>query len=172
MIQNVKKEFQAKDENYSYAQLCELAQQEEIASLVDCNDARFLAPTSMLDEIQLACEESHQEIPKTAAEFSKVVYQSLANCYKKTKIEIEVMTHQKYSSIHIVGGGSNADYLNELTAKACGCDVYSGPSEATAIGNIMSQMLADHVWENTKEAKKCVYQSFDCQKFECKGEEL
>ena len=67
--------------------------------------------------------------------------------------EIEDVSGQKYDTIHIIGGGANADYLNRLTAKACHRTVIAGPSEATAIGNLAVQMISDSVFENIQEAK-------------------
>ena len=67
----------------------------------------------------------------------------------------------KYDRINIIGGGSNAAYLNELTAKYTGVPVYAGPGEATAIGNILSQMLEEGVFADLKEARDCVASSFD-----------
>ena len=95
-----------------------------------------------------------------------MIYNSLAQCYAQTIREIEEMSEITYESIHVVGGGANAAYLNELTAKATGKTVYAGPSEATAIGNVMAQMIEDDVFENLKAARACVYRSFDIKVFE------
>ena len=70
------------------------------------------------------------------------------------------MTGKKYVSINIVGGGSNADYLNRLTAKASGRIVYTGPSEATAIGNIAVQAIAAGELADLADARKCIFDSF------------
>ena len=75
--------------------------------------------------------------------------------------EIEEITGKKYSTIYVVGGGSNAGYLNELTAKYTGKKVSAGPSEATAIGNVIVQMLHDGVFKDLPEARTCVRESFD-----------
>jgi len=64
-----------------------------------------------------------------------------------------------------VGGGSNAEYLNQLTAKYTGRSVSAGPSEATAIGNIMVQMLHDGVFKDLPEARTCVRDSFDVKMY-------
>ena len=76
-------------------------------------------------------------------EIATVIYTSLAECYAKAAKELEELTGRTYSRIHVVGGGSNAGYLNELTAKATGKEVHAGPGEATAIGNITAQMIKE-----------------------------
>ena len=75
--------------------------------------------------------------------------------------ENEQIEHVTYPCINIVGGGANAAYLNELTAKATGKTVYAGPTEATAIGNIMAQMIAAGELQDLAEARKCVFRSFE-----------
>ena len=158
MIQSVKKEFA---ENLSFAQICEMASKETISSIVDCNDDCFLAPKSMIKAVQDFCRRTGQQVPETVGEISSVIYNSLAKCYGDTVKEIEEITGKKYSTIYVVGGGSNAGYLNELTAKYTGKKVSAGPSEATAIGNVIVQMLHDGVFKDLPEARTCVRESFD-----------
>ena len=158
MIQSVKKEFA---EDLSFAQICEMASKETISSIVDCNDDCFLAPKSMIKAVQVFCRRTGQQVPETVGEISSVIYNSLAKCYGDTVKEIEEITGKKYSTIYVVGGGSNAGYLNELTAKYTGKKVSAGPSEATAIGNVIGQMLHDGVFKDLPEARTCVRESFD-----------
>lgn len=158
MIQSVKKEF---TEDLSFAQICEMASKETIPSIVDCNDDCFLAPKSMIKAVQDFCSRTGQQVPETVGEISSVIYNSLAKCYGDTVQEIEEITEKKYSTIYVVGGGSNAGYLNELTAKYTGKKVSAGPSEATAIGNVIVQMLHDGIFKDLPEARTCVRESFD-----------
>lgn len=163
MIQSVKKEF---TEDLSFAEICEMASKETIASIVDCDDDSFLAPKSMIEAVQKFCRDSDQQVPETVGEIASVIYNSLAKCYGDTVEEIEKITGKKYSTIYVVGGGSNAGYLNELTAKYTGRKVSAGPSEATAIGNVIVQMLHDGVFASLPEARTCVKESFDVKMYE------
>ena len=104
------------------------------------NDECFLSPDNMTEEVKDYCRRTGQKVPETLGEIATVIYTSLAECYAKTAKELEEMTGRTYSRIHIVGGGSNAGYLNELTAKATKKEIHAGPGEATAIGNITAQM--------------------------------
>ncbi|MGN0555519.1 MAG: rhamnulokinase family protein [Candidatus Fimenecus sp.] len=169
MMQSVKKELLENcGEDWSFDDLCRMAKLDSIESVVDCNNTRFLSPPNMMAEIQNHCAQNNQQVPKTAPQFASVIYRSLAFCYAKTKAEIEEITGKQFKSVHIVGGGAKDGYLNDLTAKACGCTVYAGPTEATAIGNLLSQMRADGVFPNIKSARACVFQSFGCQEYKAR----
>lgn len=163
MIQSVKKEF---TEDLSFAEICEMASKETISSIVDCNDDCFLAPESMIEAVQKFCRDTNQQVPETVGEISSVIYNSLAKCYGDTVEEIENITGKNYSTIYVVGGGSNAGYLNELTAKYTGRKVSAGPSEATAIGNIIVQLFHDGMFADLPEARNCVKESFDVKMYE------
>lgn len=165
MIQSVKKELSEKGEDYSFAQLCQMASKESISSLVDCNDSVFLAPDSMIQAVREYCSRKEQQVPNTPGEISAVIYNSLAACYEKTVKELESITGKTYSAIHVVGGGSHAEYLNQLTADATGKTVYAGPGEATAIGNLLAQMLSSHEFNDLKQAREGVYQSFAVKEY-------
>lgn len=163
MINSAKKEIA---DDMSYADICAMASKTTIASIVPANDDRFLAPKNMTEEVKAACRESGQQVPEGIAEVAAVIYHSLAKCYADTVNEIEEITGKNYDCIHIVGGGSNAVYLNELTAKACGKTVYTGPTEATAVGNVAVQMIAAGELADLKSARECIFHSFKINKYE------
>lgn len=171
MIQSVKKELAKEGEDYTFAELCRMASGEKIASIVDCNDSSFLAPESMVRAVRDFCRNSRLEVPQTPGQIAAVIYNSLAACYKDTVKELEAITGKNYSSIHVVGGGSNADYLNRLTADFTGRTVYAGPGEATAIGNLLAQMLAAGTFNGLKSAREAVYESFAIKEYK-PGNEL
>ena len=162
MIQSVRKEL-APDQGFG--EICEAASKTAITSLVDCNADRFLAPENMTEEVQAACRENGEQVPEGIAEVASVIYNSLAKCYAQTIAEIEEMSGVTYDSIHVVGGGANAAYLNELTAKATGKTVYAGPTEATAIGNLTAQIIAAGELANLQEARKCIFDSFEIKTY-------
>ncbi|MGN1084235.1 MAG: rhamnulokinase [Lachnospiraceae bacterium] len=176
MIQNVKKELDAgklgaEFRGMSYAELCGFAEEAEISSLLDCNAPEFLAPESMTDAVCTACKKSGLPVPKTPGEFARVIYRSLAKCYGETVRELEQQTGKTFSRLHIIGGGSNAEYLNRLTAEATGKTVLAGPAEATAVGNLLAQLLAAGEFASLKEARKCVEKSFPLKEYRANREE-
>jgi rhamnulokinase len=164
MIQSVRHEYQ---DVYSFAELCEMAEAcRDFPSRVDVNFEGFLSPENMTEAIRDYCRKSGQPVPETPGEIAAVIYQSLAKSYGETIREIESVTGKTYTAIHIVGGGSNAEYLNRLTAKATGKTVYSGPVEATAIGNVVVQMLKDGEFASLEAARCAIAESFPIRKFE------
>lgn len=166
MIQSVRHEYK---DVYSFAQLCEMAEEcRDFPSRVDVNDERFLAPDSMIEAIRCVCRETGQKVPESVGEIATVIYQSLAESYGETVKEIESITGKSYDSINIVGGGANADYLNQLTADRTGRVVHSGPTEATAIGNLTVQMLKNGEYASLGEARKAIFNSFEIKTFEPK----
>lgn len=165
MIQSVRHEWK---DQYSFAELCQMAEKEKaFPSRVDVNDAGFLAPESMVNAIRIYCERTGQQVPETAGETAAVIYQSLSDCYAETVKELEMLSGTEYDTIHIVGGGSNASYLNQLTAEKSGKTVLAGPGEATAVGNLMAQMLKAGEFQNLREARSCVKESFEISS--CRG---
>ena len=158
MIQSVKKEL---NDKYSFSELCDMAAENaDFPSIVDAIDNRFLAPDNMIDEVKAFCKDTNQDVPETVGEIAAVIYNSLAACYRDCANEIEQFTGKKYPAINIIGGGSNAEYLNKVTAKMSGRTVLAGPSEATAIGNLMAQMLSVNKFNDLKDARDCVIKSF------------
>ncbi len=167
LIQSIRQEFK---HSYSFDELCTLAKLGSyFPSLVDVNDASFLAPKSMIQALQDYCERTNQEKPETECEILACAYHSLAKSYADTVHEIEDITDKKYSRIHIVGGGSKDGYLNKLTADYTGKEVYAGPVEATALGNILVQMLKTKDLAELKEAREIIKRSFDIKKVGSEG---
>jgi len=153
MQQSIKKEL---DKDLSYDALDRLAAQCEIQSVVDVNSPVFVSPLNMTHAIQEECRKTSQEIPQTPGEITAVIYNSLATNYKHAAKEIETITNETFDSFYIIGGGSLATRLNELTARYTGKAVITGQSEATAIGNVMAQMIADKVFVDLKEARDAI----------------
>jgi len=162
MIQSVRNEL---PEKLSFEQLSLAGRQSKIKSVLNCNDSRFLAPDSMIRVIKEYCREENQEVPETTGDLAAVIYKSLAAYYKRTYEELSLLTGKNFDCLQIVGGGCQNEYLNQLTADALGIPVLAGPVEATAIGNIMAQMIQDKVFRSLKEARLCVNASFAIKSF-------
>ena len=163
MIQSVRKELPVK---YSYAELCKMAEEvSDFPTVIDVNDQSFLSPDSMIEAIQEYCRKHDQAVPETPGELAAVIYQNLARSYGETVWEIEELTGKTYDKIHVVGGGSNADYLNELTAWYTKKEVLAGPGEATALGNLAAQMIAAGELKDIWDARVCIRNSFEIRSF-------
>lgn len=174
MIQSVRRELNgvayvagketrtASEKQWSYADLeAEARACESFAGRVDANDDRFLAPAGMVEEVKAACADRGCPVPQTVGEVMACIYHSLADCYADAIRELQSLTGNVYTAIHIVGGGSKDGYLNELTAKAASLPVYAGPAEGTALGNLMVQMIRAGDFADLAEARAAVRNSFD-----------
>ena len=167
MIQSARREWKAEGKSYSFAELCDEARKcDDFPSRVPVEDNRFLAPAHMITEVQNACRESGQPVPETVGEVSAVIYHSLADCYARAMAQMEAITGERFAELCIVGGGSQADYLNELSAKATGRTVLAGPSEATAIGNLAVQMIASGELSDLLDARRVIKKSFAVKRIE------
>ena len=165
MIQSIRRELYAQGKQYDFPDLIAMAKEaDEFSSIVDVNDAGFLAPESMIQAIQEYCRKSGQMIPDTIGEVLSCVYHSLAKSYGETVQEIESITKRTFSRLYIVGGGCQDQYLNQLTKKATKKEVFAGPVEGTAIGNLMAQMLRSQEFSSLEEARGCVGRSFAIKK--------
>lgn len=163
MIQEVKREF---NDQYSFAQFAEMAEAEhEFYSTVHVDDDRFLKPDNMVKEIQLYCQETNQAIPYTPGEIAKCVFDSLAISYQQAIGEIEEIYEKEFPKINIIGGGSKNEMLNQLIANTTGKEVIAGPSEATAIGNLVAQLIALNKIGGIQEARSIIKTSFELNKF-------
>ncbi len=154
MIQSVRRELGGQ---YGFGELSAMARAfGEPECRVNVNDDAFLAPQSMMQAIETVCGKK-MELPELLA----VIYYSLAEAYRDTLNDLEERTGRKLGALYIIGGGSQDTYLNELTAKISGRQVFTGVIEATATGNLLCQMIATGVFVDRSEAREAVARSFD-----------
>lgn len=162
IIQSIRKELDIK---YSFDDLCRMASEcDYFESGIDVNHGSFLAPKSMIDAIKNYCSETGQQIPQSVGELMQCVYVSLAQSYAETLSQLEGLTGKSCSVIHIVGGGSRDDYLNELTAYYTRKTVYAGPTEGTSLGNLITQMIKFGEFSDLLDARTAISKSFDIRK--------
>ncbi|MDR0449989.1 MAG: rhamnulokinase [Treponema sp.] len=107
---------------------------------IDVNLPQFMNPPSMIEAVKAEYSRNGQRVPETPGELAFCVYSSLAQCYRQAIRDLEGLTGKTYAAISVIGGGSRDAYLNSLTAARTGKRVYAGPAEATAVGNLLTQM--------------------------------
>jgi rhamnulokinase len=164
MIQEVKRNY---DHEYSFGRLVELAEEAgDFRAIVNVNDDRFLKPDNMIQEIMNYCIETGQSVPSTPGEVAKCVYDSLAASYQETIGEIESIFEKSFNKINVIGGGCQNEMLNQLVADVTNKEVLAGPIEATAIGNIVAQLMALGEFTDLQEARSVIKQSFEVKKYE------
>jgi rhamnulokinase len=165
MIQRVRRESARPDGTLpSWGELVSAASTahgQGFRAVVDAEDARFLSPASMVGEVRDACEEAGLPAPKTTGEVACVVFDSLAADYARTVHQMEALTGTPFTSVNIVGGGAANAYLNQATANACALPVYAGPTEGTALGNLIVQFIFAGELPDLAAARAAIAQSFD-----------
>jgi rhamnulokinase len=137
-----------------------------LASLVNPDDARFVAPKDMPAEIRDCCRETNQTVPETEGAVIRCALESLAMRYRKVFGGLEQLNGQRIETIHIVGGGTQNKLLNQMAADACNRRVVTGPIEATAIGNVMMQAVSAGAIGSIAEAREVIRRSFDVEEYE------
>ncbi len=173
MIQSIRRELNgvsyvagresrsAAGKEWSFSQLAQAAREAaEFPSVVDVNLDCFLSPESMAEAVKQACGETGQPVPETVGQLMQCVYKSLAEYYARSIQDLAGLTGKAFTGIHIVGGGSQDSYLNELTAKAAGLPVFAGPTEGTAIGNLVVQMIRGGEFADLEAARRSIEKSF------------
>ncbi len=157
LFQNIRKNL---NKELSYDEMMNLARNAKGFEYIDTNDVSFLAPESMIEAIRAYLKKPDLELDILI----NSVYHSLAKAYSDVVAEIESISGKTVDTINIVGGGSKDEYLNELTAQYTKKRVIAGPVEATATGNIISQMLYSKEVASLEEARELVKKSFDNEK--------
>ena len=154
LFQNIRKNL---DKKYTYDEMMKMAMESELRGYIDTNAPEFTAPENMIDAIK-----NHLGMPDlTVGEVLASVYHSLARSYKEAVGTIEAISGQKIELINIVGGGCKDEYLDRLTAQYTGKRVIAGPVEATATGNLITQMMYDDKSLTLADARELVKKSFN-----------
>ncbi|MEZ6058719.1 MAG: FGGY-family carbohydrate kinase, partial [Planctomycetaceae bacterium] len=167
LVQESRRSFERVGRVYDYDELTALAEAAEpFRSLVAPNDDRFLSPDDMAAEIRDWCAQTNQPVPETDGQCIRCALESLALKYRQVLEGIESLTGEKIEVIHVVGGGSRNDLLNQFTASACGRPVIAGPTEATALGNVLVQARTAGDIGTLAEIREVVRASSDLRRFE------
>ena len=135
------------------------------ASFINPDAPCFTNPESMIETIKDYCKETNQIIPTTIGEIARCIYESLAFRYKQVLENLQKLADYPIETLHIIGGGSKNNMLNQLTANAIGKPVIAGPSEATAIGNILLQAKADNQVKDKLHIRQIVRNSTNLEEF-------
>jgi rhamnulokinase len=169
LVQQCKRSFEARGSQYDYSRLVQLAARAKpLRSIVNLNDPRFLNPPDMPKAIQDFCRETKQPVPKTAGELVRCCYESLALKYGQTLASLEELTGETVEVIHIVGGGSQNKMLSQFAADVCQRPVVTGPVEATALGNLLTQVRASGELSSLAEMREVIRTSSAVQRYEPK----
>jgi rhamnulokinase len=166
LIQEIREYYKENNQEYSYAELEIFATEAKpFAYLIDVDDPMFFSPGNMPEKIRTYCLNHYKQAPQTIGALVRCVYESLAFKYRWTIEKLEHMILKPLASINVVGGGSKSNLMCQFTANACNKPVAAGPSEATALGNILVQLIANKQIADISEGKKIIRASFPTQEF-------
>ncbi len=176
LVQECRRAWRAAGRDMSFAEITETAQKAAApVSVIDPDASCFLAPDDMPSEIQSFCAQSGQPVPQTPGEIARVVFTSLALAYRLAIEQLGALVGKRVNTLRIVGGGSANELLCQLAADAAGLPVIAGPTEATAIGNILLQAQVAGVVESPADMIRIVTDSFLLRRYEPRdalGEDL
>jgi rhamnulokinase len=167
LVQQCRGAFAAAGRKYDYIQLVQMAAMSQpFRSIVNLDDPRFFNPPNMIRAIQDFCRDTKQPTPKNDGELVRCAYESLALKYRETLGSLEELTGERVEVIHIVGGGSQSEILNQFTADACQRPVITGPVEATAMGNLLTQVRTSGELGSLAEMREVIRRSSDMRLYD------
>jgi len=147
------------------------ASAEPFALLVNPDDTSLVAPEDMITAIEELADRTGQPSPASQAILFRAALEGLALRYRVCLEMLESLIENRIDTIHIVGGGSLNQLLCQMTADACNRTVIAGPVEATAIGNVLMQMIGTGSLDSVASGRVLVRESFDTQQFEPRNPE-
>ena len=166
LIQESRRYWIKPGKKFEFAELEKMAAMSApFVSLINPDDARFLSPDDMPKKIAEFCTETGQPVPADIGACVRCIYESLALFYRQTLRKLERLTGKKIERLHIVGGGSQAELLNQFSANALKIPVITGPTECAALGNILVQAIALGHLESHAAAREVVRNSFELKTF-------
>jgi len=167
LVQECRRQWQKDGHEHSYAELARLAAESKpFTAIINPDHQPFLAPGEMPQKIAQFCKSTRQAIPSSDGEFIRTCLESLALTYRRTLEGLQDILGRRIDVIHIVGGGSQNELLNQMTADACGKPVIAGPAEATAAGNLLVQAMALGEISSLSQLRSVVRESFEVKRYE------
>jgi rhamnulokinase len=165
-IQECRRSWSERGQEFTYPQLSDLARQEGVVGAwVDLNDPRFLKPGEMPQKIFAYLKETGQNARENAGFITAVMLESLAFSYRIAIGDLEKVTGRKIRMLHAVGGGIQNTLLTQMTADATGLPVLAGPVEGTIVGNIGVQAVATGAVADIATWRRVVAESFGLETF-------
>jgi rhamnulokinase len=160
-IEECRRQWESAGDYHSFPRLHSEAQASPaFRTLIDVEDPRLFSPDDMLSTIQTICRERGEPEPRSPGEHFRCLLESLALAYRSTLDSLRRVLGHGIDVLHVVGGGSQSEMLCQMTADACGIPVVAGPVEATAIGNLVIQMIAMNEVASLSEGREIIRDSF------------
>lgn len=167
LIQESRRQYKREGNTYSYPQLEQMAgEAEPLKCYIDPDSPEFGVPGNIPELVKAYCQHTNQYVPGTTGEIMRCIYESLALKYRFALEQLESATGKKFSTLHMLGGGIQGEMLCQLTANSCGIPVIAGPIEATALGNIIIQLVALGALRDIEEGKMLIAQNESLKRYQ------
>ncbi len=167
LIQESRRQWRREGKEYSFADLERMAREcKPLQCFINPDDPAFGVPGNLPERVREFCRRTGQYVPESVGEVVRCIYESLALKYRYTAESIKSLTGLDFKVIYVVGGGTKDPFLSQMTADATGMPVSAGPEEATAIGNLMMQLIAAGDAKDLSDARRIVADSFDRKYYE------
>lgn len=167
LIQESRRQWIREGKEYSYAELEKLALEcEPLKCFIDPDAPEFGSMGNLPERVREYCKKTGQYVPETVGEIMRCIYESLALKYRLTFDGIKDCTGKSYDRIHVMGGGTKDKLLLRMTAQSCNVDVYGGPIEATALGNVAIQLMSSGAIDSISSARKIIAQGENLKLYE------
>ncbi len=169
LIQETRRDLAKSDRKYSYNELEMLARESEsFRSFIDPDSPELSAHGNLPDKIRAYCKNTGQPVPETVGQVVRCIYESLALKYRLALGQISECTGKSFEVLHLMGGGTKDGFLCELTAQSLGIPVVAGPVEATALGNIILQLMALGEIDSIEKGRELIAKTEKVKKYEQK----
>lgn len=166
ILEQCRKEWEKDGKHYSYPEIVAMAESATpFYTFINTDHPCFANPPAMLEAIRSFCLKTNQSVPDSDAQIIRCIFESLALRYRSVIEMLEQVAPFPIEVLHVIGGGSKNNLLNQFTANAIGKPVITGPSEGTAIGNILIQAMAVNAVTSLSEMREIVRASIETEKF-------
>lgn len=157
LIQEIRRNFKSEGKTYTFNDMEQMAKtQKPFQCFIDPDAPEFATPGEIPEKIRSFCKKTKQSVPQSDGALVRCIYESLAMKYKFAIDQIEENTGKKFEVLHLLGGGTKDGFLCQMTADSLGFPVVAGPCEATALGNILLQLIALGDIKNIDEGRTLI----------------
>ena len=167
LIQESRREWRRQGQEYSFSDLERLAlEAPSLQSFIDPDAPEFTPPGDIPGRVQEFCRRTGQKVPQTVSEITRCIYESLALKYRFAVEQLRAATGKSFAALHIVGGGTQAKLLCQMSANSTNLPVVAGPIEATALGNIVIQLVALGALQDIAEGRALIAATENVKRYE------
>ncbi len=167
LLEQCRAVWKKEGKDYSYPEIMQMMQTtSKSVDVINPDAPEFAAPTNMPEAIRAYCVANSLAVPEGDAQLIRLIFDSLAARYAEVLDKLQQVAPFEIKTLHVIGGGAQNDLLNQMTSDACGIPVVAGPSEATALGNVMVQARAAGLVGSLGEMRRYILRSIETKRYE------